>query len=345
MSGRGHSYAAHLYERPEVKKQFFDPSIPNPFELCIKAFRDGIGEDRVLLACQGHTSGPEAFYADAARLGADIVHPEQPVEWSNVLNQASCTLNQIFTHNIVMIGDPDTLLVYDLSIEEARVTTTVVALPGQFTFFGDKLANLTDDRMKMLQQTLPVADVRPMNLYPYFSMLPVWNLNILHDFLDDFNVVALFNWKDQPQKISFTTEELGIDPDSEYLLYEFWTEKYFGVMKKSFAINIPARAVRLLAMHRKETIPQWISSDRHVAQNAMELKKFEWDSKNNTLKGKIQLIGTFPLTMRLHVPDEYSFKKVDCSGVKCSAKYESNNILGVTFRAEKTGEYAFSLEL
>ena len=76
------------------------------------------------------------------------------------------------THNIVMINDPDTLLVRDLSLEEARVSATIVALPGQLTFFGDKLKDLPDERMKILQQTLPVADVRPMNLYPYFSMMP-----------------------------------------------------------------------------------------------------------------------------------------------------------------------------
>lgn len=345
MSGRGHGYAAHLYERPEIRAQFQDPTCPNPFELCIKAFREGIGEDRVFLACQGHTSGPEALYADASRIGADIVHPNKPVKWANVLNQGRCTINQVFTHNTVMIADPDTLLVHDLPLEEARVSTTIVVLPGQFTFFGDKLAGLSGEHMKMLQQTLPVADVRPMNLYPYFSMLPVWNLNIRHEFLGNYNVVALFNWENESRNVSFTTEELGVDSDAEYLLYEFWTEKYFGTMKGNFAMNIPAHSVRLLAMHRTATTPQWISSDRHVAQNAMELKKFEWNSNNHTLEGEIQLIGSFPLTMRLYIPDGYSFKKVDCFGAKCSTKHESKNILGVTFRAEKTGEYAFNLEL
>jgi len=344
MSGRGHGYCAHLYERPEIRAQFQDPSCPNPFELCVKTFREGIGEDRVLLACQGHTSGPEALYADASRIGADIVHPNKPVKWANVFNQGSCTVNQIFTHNIVMIADPDTLLVHDLPLEEARVSTTIVALPGQFTFFGDKLASLSDGRMKMLQQTLPVADVRPVSLYPYFSMLPVWNLNIRHELLGDYNAVALFNWEDEPREISFTPGELGVDPDAEYLLYEFWTEKCFGAIKGSFAMDIPEHSVRLLAMHRSKTIPQWISSDRHVAQNAMELKKLEWNSNNHTLEGEIQLIGTFPLTMRLHIPDGYSLKKVDCPGAKCFAKHEANNILAVTFEAEKTGEYAFSIE-
>lgn len=343
MSGRSHGYCAHLYERPEIKARFQNPSCPNPFELCVKAFRDGMGNDRVFLACQGHTSGPEALYADASRIGADIVHPNKPVQWNNVLNQGRCTINQTFTHNIVMVNDPDTLLVSDLPIEEARVSTTVVALPGQLTFFGDKLANLSAEKMKMLQQTLPVAEVLPMSLYPYFSMLPLWNLSIRHKLLGDYNVVAIFNWGDNSDEISFTAEELGIDKEANYILYEFWTEKYSGTMEGSYTTSLPPHSVRLFAIHKIKPTPQWISSDRHVTQAASELKKFEWNNDNRKIEGEIKLIGTFPLTMRLHIPSNYSFKSIECPNVKYSSKIEDGNILAVTLIAEKTDEYLFKL--
>jgi len=344
MSGRNQGYCAHFYERPEVRAQFRDPSCPNPFELCVKAFREGMGEDRVFLACQGHTTGPEVLYADASRIGADIVSPNRPVQWGGVYNQGRCFLNQAFTHNIVMIADPDTLLVRDLPLEEARVSTTIIALPGQLTFFGDKLTGLSGDQMKMLQQTLPVADVRPMSLYPYFSMLPVWNLSVHNKMLGDYNVVALFNWEDESKTIAFTTEELGIDSDAEYVLYEFWTQKSLNKIKGKFNMDVPAHAVRLIAMHKVKTFPQWISSDRHVAQNALELKEYEWKNDSRTLEGKIQLIGTFPLTMRLHLPDNYILKGAECNGSKSSTLKEENNILAITFSTEKTGDYAFKIK-
>jgi hypothetical protein len=344
MSGRSHGYCAHLYERPEIKERFQDPSCPNPFELCVQSFREGMGEDRIFLACQGHSSGPEAKYADASRIGADIVHPNKPVQWNNVLNQARCTINQIFTHNIVMVNDPDTLLVADLPIEEARVSTTIVALPGQLTFFGDKLANLSANKMKLLQQTLPVANVRPGSLYPYFSMLSIWNLNIHNDLLGDYNIVALFNWEDELKEISFTTEELGIDSNIEYSLFEFWTEKYFGEFRGTFSMNVPPHSVRLLAIHKIKQIPQWISSDRHVTQNALELKGFEWNDKARTITGKIELIDTFPLTMRIRIPKDYSFKKIECKDLNHSVSTENNEILAITFIAKKKGYYSFILK-
>lgn len=343
MSGRSHGYCAHLYERPEIRAFFQDPSCPNPFELCVKSFREGIGEDRVFLACQGHTSGPEALYADASRIGADIVHPNEPAKWANVFNQGRCTINQIFTHNIVMIADPDTLLVQDLPLEEARVSTTIVALPGQLTFFGDQLAGLSEVRMKMLQQTLPVANVRPVSLYPYFSMLPVWNLRVQNAMLGDYNVVALFNWEDETKKISFTTEELGVSIDEQYLLYEFWTQKNYGTITENFTLEIPAHSVRLFAMHQLKNIPQWISSDRHVTQNANELKEYKWVFDKRELEGEIELIGSFPLTMRLHVPQGFNLSGADCDGAQCSANKEENKIVAITFKSDNTGIFGFKV--
>jgi hypothetical protein len=333
-----------LYERPEIKAQFRDKSCPNPYELCIKAFREGIGEDRVLLACGGRPSGPAALYSDAYRIGGDIVTQFKPPQWNGIVRTGLNLVNQVFANDVVMYTDPDTLLVHDLPLEEARVFTTLVALPGQLTFFGDKLAGLSGDQMKMLQQTLPVADVRPTSLYPYFSTLSVWNLRVHNKMLDDYNVVALFNWEDESKTIAFTTEELGIDSDPQYSLFEFWTLKDLGSMKDKFEMEVPAHSVRLLSMHKANTVPQWISSDRHVTQNGIELKEYEWKGDSRTLEGKIQLIGKFPLTMRLRVPEGYTFSNAECTGAKCSAKKEENNILAVAFYAGKKGDFAFRIK-
>ena len=78
------------------------------------------------------------------------------------------------------------------------------------------------DKMKILQQTLPAIRVRPVSLYPYFDMLPVWNLSVNNSKMPEYQVVALFNWTDKESVISVTTEELGIESASRDT-YEFWT--------------------------------------------------------------------------------------------------------------------------
>ena len=345
MSGSGSGYCAHFFERPDVRACFKNPDVEAPFERCVRAMREGIGEDRVFLACQGHFTGAEAKYADSARTGADIVHPNQPVKWANVMQQAGRTLNQVFVNNIVFYSDPDSLLVSDaLSIEEARVTTTIVSLPGQETFFGDKLAELPPERMKLLQQVLPVCDVRPGALYPYFSYLPVWDLKIGRSF-GNWDVVALFNWTDDEATLGFTLDELGLD-SSEYVAYEFWTNAFLGASNERFETSVPARAVRLLALHKKQDVPQFLTSDRHVTQGGVDLLDAQWNGDSKELTVKLALVAKNKTTARFLVPDGFVFQSVKASdaNVALETKAEADGqILALGVTSEESGEYAITL--
>ena len=61
------------FERPEIRARFHNPADPNWFDGSVKALREGIGEDRLLLGCMGDFTGTEARYLDASRLGSDVV--------------------------------------------------------------------------------------------------------------------------------------------------------------------------------------------------------------------------------------------------------------------------------
>ncbi|MDO4574347.1 MAG: alpha-galactosidase [Planctomycetia bacterium] len=343
MSGAGGGYCAHFFERPYVKEAFQNPECPDPFERCVRAFREGIGPDRVFLACQGHFSGPEPKYADASRIGSDIVHPNQPVKWSNLLNQAGRTINQIFVNNIVFYTDPDTLLVNEaLSLEEARVSTVIVGLPGQMMFSGDKLAELPMERMRLLQQTLPVCDIRPVKLYPMFHLMPVWDLKVARGW-GKYDVVALFNWTEEEQDVPFTFAELGLDASKEYALYEFWTNTYEGTVREGFEKRIPAHAVRLYAVHEVQATPQFLSSDRHITQGAVDIQEMRWDDAAKTLSGKVTLVANNLTTLRFRIPDGFAFRK-SVSDVSCTAKVEADGkILAVTLVSDKACDAAFEL--
>jgi hypothetical protein len=43
--------------------------------------------------------------------------------------------------------------------------------------------------------------------------------------------------------------------------------------------------VRLLALHRKQGVPQVVSTDRHVLQGALELESVAWDAARRRLSG------------------------------------------------------------
>ena len=344
MSGRGAGYCAHLYERPNIRARFRDPKCPNPFELCVQAFREGIGPDRIFLACQGHFTGAEAAYADASRTGADIVHPNQPVKWANILLQARCTVNQIFAHNVVFWADPDCMLVSQqaLAKEQARVEATVVSLPGQQMFAGDKLAELAPDRIRLLQQALPVCDVHPAALYPCFGHLPVWNLHVKRPF-GDWHVVALFNWDDEPAIVGFDWDEIGEPADRAFACWVFWTESWQGVNLEHFEMQLPARSVRLLALQPYQGHPQFLTSDRHMTQGGVELKDQRW--AEDRLEATVEVIGGFPVTVRFAVPESFAFGKLDVpEGVTAATRAEAGGkVLAVTLESATTRDVKLAL--
>jgi len=343
MSGRGHGYCAHLYERPEIRARFSDPSCPNPFELCVKAFREGIGDDRIFLACQGHFTGAEAAYADASRTGADIVHPNEPVKWNNILLQARCTVNQIFAHSNVFWCDPDCMLVSQSALEreQAQVEATIVALPGQQTFAGDKLMELAPDRVRLIQQSLPVCPTQPAKLYPQFGYLPVWDLHVSRPF-GDWHVVALFNWGDEVKNVGFRWDEIGESPERRFVGWEFWSGRFLGALSGSVELSVPPRGVRLVALQPDLGHPQFLSSDRHITQGAIGLKDQRWQDGKLTVKA--ELIGGFKQTLRFAVPEGYEFKSVAVDGAKASAAVElEGRIVAVTVESADTAPKTIEL--
>ncbi len=333
MSGRNKGYCAHMFERPEVRAAFKNPDCKNPFERCVAAFRRGIGNDSYFLACQGHLTGPDAAYADAARSGADIVSPNKPVMWKNVLNQAVCTANQLFGHNISMVLDPDTLLVKDLDAEQARVSATVIALPGQLTFFGDKLAGLTPDKMKILQQTLPPVRARPSALYPYFRLPEVWALSIKSEVLGSLKTVALFNFSDADADISASAEELGLNKEKSYGAFEFWTQTPIEDIRLPFAWKVPARGVRVFGIFEKSDIPRWIGSDRHISLSGMEIAGLKWNADSLKLTGKILFPGDFPLSEFFSLPQGLKVVSARCNNAQAEI-HSLNSAFKISFKPD-----------
>jgi len=343
ISGSGPHYSAHFYERPEVQAAFKNPG-KSPLRLCLEALRRGIGPDRQFLSCQGFYTGPEVGLADAARIGSDIVKPNQPPHWENYLNQAAKTINQIFVNNIIFYTDPDTLLVGEAApMNVARIATAVVGLPGQMMFAGDKLAELPPERMRLLQQCLPVCDVRPLDLFPIFEMSPVWDLKVSRPF-GNWDVVSLFNWKDDTREIAFRFDELGLPADAEYLIYEFWGQSFRGRFRESFSASVPGRSNLLLSIHRVLPRPQFLSTDRHITQGAISVSDVAWDETNRVLSGNVRLVAGNAANLVFAVPEGFKPASAEAEGAEV-AKPATNakGIAIITLRRATSGTARWAL--
>jgi hypothetical protein len=220
----------------------------------------------------------------------------------------------------------------------ARLAATVVALPGQLTFFGDKLTQLAPERMRLLQQTLPVCDVRPLDLLPLNDLKPIWDLKLRRPF-GAWDVVSVFNWSDAPstQRVAFA--DLGLDSRQEYLVYEFWSRKFLGIRRDHLELPLPPHGNVLLSVHARQDCPQFISTDRHVCQGGVELKAVAWNQGRAELSCSFKLVENDPLTAFFHVPSPYMLTAAtaDDAEVQKTAA-DAAPLISVTLRRGTSGE-------
>ncbi len=313
------AWASQKSMRPDVHARLARPDAPDYLYAWTRNFREGIGEDRVFLACGSALTASGMADCDATRIGGDIVHPGKPVQWKNILSQARQSVRRLYTHNIVAYNDPDTQMVGDyLSLEEARITTTVVGLPGQVMFAGDKLANLAPERVRLLQMNLPVADIHPTGLYSIEDLLPIWNLAVRTTY-GAWNVTALFNWGEDDADLGFDFAELGLRPDVDYAVYETWTESWEGFHRGSFRMKVPRHAVRLLTIHEKSDKPVLLASNRHITQGYEDVLDFRV-APDGRVGLKMKLVANHPVDIRILHPDGKIEKRTVCEPV--SGVYE-----------------------
>ena len=118
----------------------------------LSALRDGLGTEAFLLGC-GAPLQHAAGIVDGMRIGADV----EP-SWSGIQGPARAAALRSFYHRAAWLNDPDCLVVRPpLTLDEARVWASIVAVSGGATVFSDHLPKLPAERIALLQKTLPVA--------------------------------------------------------------------------------------------------------------------------------------------------------------------------------------------
>ena len=118
----------------------------------LAALREGLGTEAFLLGC-GAPLQHAAGMVDGMRIGDDV-----EASWNGIQSPARAAALRSFYHRSVWLNDPDCLVVRPpLTLQEARVWTSVVALSGGMCVFSDNLPKLPVERLALLQKAIPVA--------------------------------------------------------------------------------------------------------------------------------------------------------------------------------------------
>jgi hypothetical protein len=185
----------------------------------------------------------------------------------------------------------------------------------------------------------PTMDVAyPVDL---FTRKPahIWNMPVERAF-GKWNVVTVFNFTGRPGRDSFSTKldaakALRLDPDKEYIVYEFWTKKLIGSFKGTFATRpLQPYDCDVYSIVEKQPHPVLVSTSRHIRQMAFDVKDMNYDEQRRMLRGVSRAVSGDPYQLRIVLPDGFSAKSVELpSGISPATMQTDGSLLTVDFTA------------
>jgi hypothetical protein len=222
----------------------------------------------------------------------------------------------------------------DFNYQQGKVDANFHAIAGNTLFLSEALnVPYPDDRIELLKRiSPPTMDVAyPVDLF-LRRPAQIWNMQIERSF-GKWSVVAVFNYTNktnqEPSKFSTqldAAKDLRLNPDKDYIVYEFWTKKLIGTFKGTF-ITRPLNPYDcdIYSIVEKQNHPVLISTSRHIRQMAFDIKDLNYDEQQRMLKGVSRAVANDPYQLRIYVPEGFSVKRVELTdGLEASVKTDGN---------------------
>ena len=165
----------------------------------------------------------------------------------------------------------------------------------------------------------------------------------------EWTVAGFFNASlTEPVEKKFSFERLGLKPDKVYLVFDFWKQQFLGEARGELKITVQPGTVALLAIHEKSGRPQFVSTDRHISQGAVEIEDLVWNQDTKTLSG----ISTGPLQtshqVSVYIPGEHPWTWSGSGRFRdhesYSLKLVDNNIIRVHVQFDKTDRIPWEIK-
>lgn len=314
---------------------FHDPSVSNveAYRSGLKLIRQSAGEDVFFSGCcvsQNMREMTAIGLVDSMRVGPDA---------SGDIRVGTLRGSRLyFLNGRVWWNDPDPAVaraagsgmgVGPVTLEEARLTTSWVAMSGQFFLLSDWLPNLPPERIEILKRTMLHHDApaRPVDYFerdiPNTWMVTDSRQTVRRD------VIGLFNYDGNAININHTSERLGLDPHKTYHAFDFWANAPLSDFAGTFNAQVEPRSCRVIAVRANEGHPVLISTSRHVTQGIVDVTGETWSRK--TLSATSGLIANDPYELRIAGTRDGG-KLWKEAGVTLSA---ADKAAGVTTRVEE----------
>jgi hypothetical protein len=305
----------------------------------LETIRGAIGEQRYLLGCWGIPLEGIGIM-NGSRTGGDVL-----LGWDGFKTALDATMKYYFLHNVAWYCDPDVMLVRaPMGIEQARAWATLQGLTGQALMASDRMMDLSADRVEILRRVYPAVDIRPLDLFPAERNKRIWDLKVNH-LGRTYDVVGCFNFhEDRSDNLLVRWEDLGAAAGTAMHVYDFWDGEYLGCWQGGIATTILPASCKVLTLLPDNGAIQLVSTNRHITQGWVDLKKIKSVSHGTTWEGTSAVIRRDPYRLTFVFPRGKNFvvSRAEVKGYPVTIA-NHQGWATVEFTPSRTGEVAWKV--
>jgi hypothetical protein len=239
----------------------------------------------------------------------------------------------------------------------ARTQVTYTALTGGVYGLSSVTPELPEERVKLLQMSLPTLPILPIDLFSRGTDMELEHIfkhttedTYIHNYpeiLDVkvnaasgvYDVVGMTNWRGETatRELSFV-DKLGLEPGARYVAFDYWGQKLAGVYKDRMQVTIEPHDTRVFLIHPLLGRPQLIGNSRHIT-GAYSIKEAAWDGSKKRLRGASDTVPGDDYTLWFYVPEGFTVAKARArlpgSGEITVRQEVTGNSLAVSFPGQQ----------
>ncbi|MCC6696916.1 MAG: alpha-galactosidase [Candidatus Hydrogenedentes bacterium] len=280
----------------------------DPLRRAMEAVREGAGDAAYIRYCQTppllSTGLAEGVYATTDTLDAGTSTWPTLKEVFAMSSAEYWIQGRLYNHEAC-----DLSVRAQGSTEECRLRATMFALSGSSIMYSDDMTILPEERIRLMQQTMPgfAKAARPLNLFAS-DMPDVWHLHCTSGGLE-WELLALFNFTDEERNFSVSWDDMGLQSGAPYIAREFWTDDFRGSSQDTFTSAVPGKAVRLFALWPLLDRPQFAGTDLHLSQGQAELTALNWNEAQGKLSGTIHRAASLRGHVYVYLPPAWTLDR------------------------------------
>ena len=298
----------------------------------LAVLREVMGPARFLLNC-GH-GWASIGQCEGIRIGGDV-----GANWAGMQCAIRSTMEYLYLNTLAFYTDPDVVCVRPpLTYDQAQTWATLLGITGQLLMTSDKMYELPTDRVELLRRLYPVADIRPLELYPLDPEKKpgIFDLKVNRPGVGAWDVVALFNWDDKEvRRVELSPARLGL-PEGRYVITDGWTGRVLHAGDGHCGLYVAPMASRVLGVWPlADDRPTFVGSTRHLTLGAEDVDKVEWDAAALRLHGTTRVVGGHPTRLGVYLPPGWR--------VRPGGPWQQGRLVELTLAAPKSRRVRWEL--